>query len=104
VFKIKYLFVFIALLSATRANAQSYDLILRNGRIIDGTGSPWYRGDVAIRGDSIAQIAASIPGGAARVNRADAQHDPDAGKCRRSDAMARGKRPVPRCVSFNGRA
>jgi dihydroorotase/N-acyl-D-amino-acid deacylase len=33
-----------------------YDLIIRNGRIIDGTGSPWYRGDVAIRGDRIAAI------------------------------------------------
>lgn len=47
--------------------AQGYDLILRNGRIVDGTGSPWFRGDVAIRGDSIAQIAPSITGSAARV-------------------------------------
>ncbi len=27
-----------------------YDLVLRNARIVDGTGSPWYRGDLAIRG------------------------------------------------------
>ena len=39
-----------------------YDLVLRNGRIVDGTGSPWYRGDVAIRGDPIARIAPSIDG------------------------------------------
>ena len=26
-----------------------FDLVLRNARIVDGTGSPWFRGDVAIR-------------------------------------------------------
>jgi N-acyl-D-amino-acid deacylase len=44
----------------------SYDLVVRNARIIDGTGSPWYRGDVAIRGDSIAAIAPHLNGRAAR--------------------------------------
>jgi N-acyl-D-amino-acid deacylase len=45
----------------------SYDLILRNARIVDGTGSPWYRADIAIRGDAIAQIGPSISGPATRV-------------------------------------
>src|SRR5437879_11848222 len=31
-----------------------YDLILKNGWIIDGSGNPRYRGDVAVRGDRIA--------------------------------------------------
>jgi dihydroorotase/N-acyl-D-amino-acid deacylase len=44
-----------------------YDLVLRNGRIVDGTGSPWFTADVAIRGDAIAAIAPSIDPGAARV-------------------------------------
>ena len=44
-----------------------YDLVLRNARIVDGTGSPWYRGDVAIRGDAIARIAPSITEPATRV-------------------------------------
>jgi dihydroorotase/N-acyl-D-amino-acid deacylase len=44
-----------------------YDLVLRNARIVDGTGSPWYRGDLAIRGDVIARIAPSITDPAARV-------------------------------------
>jgi N-acyl-D-amino-acid deacylase len=35
---------------------QAYDLLIRNGRIIDGTGSPWYAGDVGIRGGRIAAI------------------------------------------------
>ncbi|MFL5494273.1 MAG: amidohydrolase family protein [Gemmatimonadales bacterium] len=35
---------------------QTYDLLIRNGRIIDGTGSPWYAGDVGIREGKIAAI------------------------------------------------
>jgi N-acyl-D-aspartate/D-glutamate deacylase len=35
---------------------QAYDLLIRNGRIIDGTGSPWYAGDVGIREGKIAAI------------------------------------------------
>ena len=33
-----------------------YDLILKNGWIVDGSGNPRYRGDVAIRGDRIAAV------------------------------------------------
>lgn len=34
----------------------SYDLIIRNGHVIDGTGNPWYAADVGIRGDRIVAI------------------------------------------------
>ena len=34
----------------------SYDVIIENGRIVDGTGNPWTYGDVGIRGDRIATI------------------------------------------------
>ena len=33
-----------------------YDLVIRNGRIVDGTGNPWFRGDLAIRGDRIVAL------------------------------------------------
>ena len=33
-----------------------YDIVIRDGRIIDGAGSPWYAGDVAIRGGRVAAI------------------------------------------------
>src|SRR5512144_43492 len=36
-----------------------FDLVIRGGRIVDGCGNPWYHGDVGVRGDSIAAIAAS---------------------------------------------
>jgi N-acyl-D-amino-acid deacylase len=44
------------LLLALGASAQPYDLIIRNGQIIDGTGSPWYSGDIAIAGGRVAAI------------------------------------------------
>jgi N-acyl-D-amino-acid deacylase len=35
---------------------QSFDIVIVNGHIIDGTGSPWYSGDVGIQGGKIAAI------------------------------------------------
>ena len=47
---------------ATRAPDRSdrtpFDLVITNGRIVDGTGNPWYQGDVGIRGDRIVRVAA----------------------------------------------
>jgi dihydroorotase/N-acyl-D-amino-acid deacylase len=61
--------VLVALLISCAVGAQppTYDLVLRNGRIVDGTGSPWYRADIAISGDSIARIAPIIAGPSARM-------------------------------------
>jgi N-acyl-D-amino-acid deacylase len=49
------------------AQVAPYDLVLRNARIVDGTGSPWFRADIGIRGDTIARIAPSIDGPASRT-------------------------------------
>jgi N-acyl-D-amino-acid deacylase len=38
------------------ASAASYDLIIRNGHVIDGTGSPWYGADIAVKEGRIAAI------------------------------------------------
>src|SRR3954451_542538 len=50
-----------------RAAEAPYDLVLRNARVVDGTGSPWFRGDLAIRGDTIEKIAPAITSPAKRV-------------------------------------
>jgi N-acyl-D-amino-acid deacylase len=44
--------------AVTNANASSgeYDLLIRNGHVIDGAGNPWYSADVAVSGDRIAAI------------------------------------------------
>ena len=47
------------------AAANPYDVVIRNGRIVDGTGSPWYAGDIAIRGGKIAAIG-HLEGAAAK--------------------------------------
>ena len=43
-------------LGAQTADAQAFDLVIRNGHIVDGTGSPWYSGDIGIRDGRIAAI------------------------------------------------
>src|SRR5881275_1656168 len=40
-----------------QGSAQQYDVVITNGRIVDGTGNPWFYGDVAISGDRLARIA-----------------------------------------------
>lgn len=37
---------------------QVFDVLITNGRIVDGTGAPWFRGDVGIIGDRIAAVGA----------------------------------------------
>ena len=34
----------------------NFDIVIRNGRIIDGSGSPWFKGDVGIKGERISAI------------------------------------------------
>jgi N-acyl-D-amino-acid deacylase len=38
------------------AQTDSFDVVIRHGRIIDGTGSPWYAGDIGVRAGRIAAI------------------------------------------------
>ncbi|MCE2487758.1 MAG: amidohydrolase family protein [Desulfurellaceae bacterium] len=34
----------------------AYDVVIKNGTVVDGTGKPSYRADVAVQGDRIAEI------------------------------------------------
>jgi N-acyl-D-amino-acid deacylase len=63
----KRLFLFIAFAAAFAVRAQQFDVVIRNGHIIDGTGSPWYAGDVAILNGRIARIGALADVPAARI-------------------------------------
>src|SRR5881628_1327220 len=53
---ISLIFLLTCSLSFAEKPAQSFDLVIINGHIIDGTGSPWYSGDIGIREGKIAAI------------------------------------------------
>src|SRR5271165_6030151 len=42
-----------------------YDIVIRNGKIVDGTGNPWRHGDLAVRGNKIAALG-TIPADAGK--------------------------------------
>ncbi len=39
-----------------RPTEPPYDVVILDGRIVDGSGNAWYRGDLAVKGDTIARI------------------------------------------------
>ena len=49
-----------------------HDLVVRNGRIVDGTGAPAFTGDVAVTGGRITEVGLS-------TGRPDARSTPTAG-------------------------
>src|SRR5579872_1301845 len=52
--------------TALFAQPQSYDVVITGGKIVDGSGDPWFYGDVGIKGDSIAAIGNLKSASAAR--------------------------------------
>src|SRR5947209_19760578 len=48
------------------AEEAPYDLVIRNGKIVDGSGNPWSVGDVAIRGERIVAVGRVPPAAAKR--------------------------------------
>jgi dihydroorotase/N-acyl-D-amino-acid deacylase len=48
--------IFLLLTSLALAQTAAFDVVITNGHIIDGTGSPWYSGDLGIRDGKIAAI------------------------------------------------
>jgi dihydroorotase/N-acyl-D-amino-acid deacylase len=45
----------------------AYDVLIRGGRVVDGSGNPWVQADVAVQGDAIVAVGARLPGRALRV-------------------------------------
>lgn len=47
--------------------AGPFDIVIRGGRIVDGTGGPWFLGDVGLRGDAIAAVDTRLDAAGSRV-------------------------------------
>jgi N-acyl-D-amino-acid deacylase len=45
--------IIIAISALSAQTPQPFDILIRNGRVLDGTGNPWYRADIGITGDRI---------------------------------------------------
>jgi dihydroorotase/N-acyl-D-amino-acid deacylase len=69
---LRTLFIALVLIGlACQPAGDSYDILILNGRIIDGTGNPWFKGDVGIRGEKI--VAVGMLRGATARRTIDAQ-------------------------------
>ena len=51
-----FLAISTAMLPLFAVAKESFDLLIKNGRIVDGTGTPWYEADVGIVGDRITRV------------------------------------------------
>ncbi|WP_345248660.1 D-aminoacylase [Nibrella saemangeumensis] len=55
------LFSYLISASVALVQAQQYDVLIKNGRVIDGAGNPWYHADVAIKNGKVASIGTIPP-------------------------------------------
>ncbi|GAB4026957.1 N-acyl-D-amino-acid deacylase family protein [Spirosoma gilvum] len=63
----RYLSLILFLFSACFVNAQPFDLIIKNGRVVDGTGNPWTYADVAVQNGRIVRIGSLAATDAKRI-------------------------------------
>src|SRR5215472_13519060 len=51
------------------APTPQYDVLIANGKIVDGSGNPWFYGDVGIKGDKIVFVGHADADGGVRATR-----------------------------------
>ena len=71
--QVRYFVTALAVLAAVACSSPraeqpaQYDVLIKGGHIVDGSGNPWFRGDVAIKDGRIARIGRLDDAAAARV-------------------------------------
>ena len=60
------LLIVVAAALTRAAEPPPFDLVIRGGQIVDGTGNPWSRGDLAIEGNRIVSVGTRLPAGSGR--------------------------------------
>jgi N-acyl-D-amino-acid deacylase len=65
--KLRWLLFTILFSTCSNVSAQTYDVIIRGGHVIDGAGNPWIKADVGIRAGHIARIGRLDGAQAARI-------------------------------------
>jgi N-acyl-D-amino-acid deacylase len=67
--------VAVAFVSAKQSgSAQPFDVLIKNGRVFDGTGNPWFPADIGVRDGRIAAVGALTNASAARVVDAEGKY------------------------------
>ncbi|MCA1563176.1 MAG: amidohydrolase family protein [Acidobacteria bacterium] len=64
---LRMVIVFLAAAAVEQAQPRAYDVLIRNVRVMDGSGNPWVRGEIGITGGRIAAIGRLGNAQAARV-------------------------------------
>jgi N-acyl-D-amino-acid deacylase len=63
----KYITLLAFITLVISAHAQPYDIIIKNGKVIDGTGNSWFYADIAVTGNKIVRIERNITANATTV-------------------------------------
>ncbi len=63
----RYFLLLLLALPVTLLAQNNYDVIIRNGKIIDGTGNAWFYADIAIKDGKIARVQKNIAGNATQT-------------------------------------
>ena len=60
-------YFFLLLLPCISYSQTSYDIVIRNGKIIDGTGNSWFYGDIGVKDGKIKSVGKLDPASATKV-------------------------------------